>query len=51
MPIALHDLDNGYEAIGIALQLRRESAYDASYVASAEELDAGSVDARRPACS
>jgi predicted nucleic acid-binding protein len=40
MPIVLHDLDDGPEAIGIALKLRRESAYDASYVALAQELDA-----------
>lgn len=40
LPIVLHDLDNGPEAIGIALKLRRENAYDASYVALAEELDA-----------
>lgn len=40
MPIVLHDLDDGPAAIEIALRLRRESAYDASYVALAQELDA-----------
>lgn len=40
MPIALHDLDDGPAVIKIALKLRRESAYDAAYVALAQELDA-----------
>ena len=40
MPITMHDLDDGPAAIEIALRLRRESAYDASYVALAQELDA-----------
>jgi predicted nucleic acid-binding protein len=40
MPIALHDLNDGPGAVGIALRLRRESAYDASYVALAQKLDA-----------
>jgi predicted nucleic acid-binding protein len=40
MPIVLHDLDDGPRAIEIALLLRRESAYDASYVALAQELGA-----------
>lgn len=40
MPIVLHDLDDGPGAIGIALKLHRESAYDASYVVLAQELDA-----------
>lgn len=40
MPIVLHDLDDGPAAVEIALRLRRESAYDASYVALAQELDA-----------
>ncbi|MBS1861555.1 MAG: type II toxin-antitoxin system VapC family toxin [Actinobacteria bacterium] len=40
MPIVLHELDDGPAAIGIALRLRRESAYDAAYVALAQELDA-----------
>lgn len=34
----LHDLDDGPRAIDIALKLRRESAYDASHVALAQEL-------------
>jgi predicted nucleic acid-binding protein len=38
MPIVLHDLDDGPRAIDVALKLRRESAYDASYVALAQEL-------------
>ena len=38
MPITLHDLDDGPGAIGIALGLGRESAYDASYIALAQEL-------------
>jgi predicted nucleic acid-binding protein len=41
MPILLHDLDDGPRAIEIARELRRESAYDASYVALAQELGAG----------
>ncbi|MBW8059242.1 MAG: type II toxin-antitoxin system VapC family toxin [Solirubrobacterales bacterium] len=40
MPIVLHNLDDGPGAIGIALRLRRESAYDAAYVALAQELGA-----------
>ncbi len=40
MPILLHGLDDGPRAIEIARQLRRESAYDASYVALAQELGA-----------
>lgn len=39
MPIALHELDDGPAAIDIALRLQRESAYDAAYVALAQELD------------
>lgn len=40
MPIVLHDLDDGPAAIEIALKLQRESAYDAAYVALAQELGA-----------
>jgi predicted nucleic acid-binding protein len=40
MPIVLHDLDDGPRAIEIARRLSRESAYDASYVALAQELGA-----------
>jgi predicted nucleic acid-binding protein len=40
MPITLHDLDDGPGVIEIALKLRRESAYDAAYVALAQGLDA-----------
>lgn len=40
MPIMLHDLDDGPAVIEIALKLRRESAYDAAYVALAQGLDA-----------
>ena len=40
MPITLHDLDNGPAVIEVALKLRRESAYDAAYVALAQDLDA-----------
>lgn len=40
LPILLHDLDDGPGAIGVALKLRRESAYDASYVALAQGLGA-----------
>jgi predicted nucleic acid-binding protein len=40
MPITLHSLEDGVAVIAIARQLQRESAYDAAYVALAEELDA-----------
>lgn len=40
MPIVLHDLDDGPGVIEIALKLRRESAYDAAYVALAQDLGA-----------
>jgi predicted nucleic acid-binding protein len=40
MPIVLHDLDDGLGTIEIALRLRRESAYDAAYVALAQDLSA-----------
>lgn len=38
--ISLHGLTNGPAVIAIARQLKRESAYDAAYVALAQELDA-----------
>lgn len=50
MPIMLHDLDDGPAVIEIALKLRRESAYDAAYVALAQGLDAELLDPRRAAC-
>lgn len=40
MPIVLHELDDGPAAMEIALRLGRQSAYDAAYVALAQELDA-----------
>ncbi len=40
MPIVLHELRQGPAVIEIARQLRRQSAYDAAYVALAQELDA-----------
>lgn len=43
MPIVLHDLGDGPASIRIALTLRRESAYDAAFVALAQELDADLV--------
>lgn len=38
MPIILHELHDGPAVIAVARQLRRESAYDASYVVLAQEL-------------
>lgn len=40
MPIVLHELREGPAVIEIARQLRRQSAYDAAYVALAQQLDA-----------
>jgi len=40
MPITLHGLEDGPAAIAIARSLKRKSAYDAAYVALAQELDA-----------
>jgi predicted nucleic acid-binding protein len=39
MPIVLHELRDGPAAIALARQLRRHSAYDASYVVLAQQLD------------
>lgn len=39
MPIVLHELREGPAAIAIARQLRRHSAYDASYVVLAQQLE------------
>lgn len=38
--ISLHGLTDGPAVIAVARRLKRESAYDASYVALAQELDA-----------
>ncbi len=38
--ISLHGLTDGPAVIAIARQLKRENAYDAAYVALAQELDA-----------
>ena len=40
MEISLHGLSDGPTVIAIARKLKRESAYDASYIALAQELDA-----------
>lgn len=40
MEISLHGLTDGPTVIAIARKLKRESAYDASYVALAQDLDA-----------
>lgn len=40
LPIRLHPLASGIRAVEIALQLVRKSAYDAAYLALAEQLDA-----------
>lgn len=40
MPIVLHELREGPAVIEIARQLRRQSAYDAAYIALAQQLDA-----------
>lgn len=39
LPVTLHELENGRVVLAIAAQLRRKSAYDAAYVALAQELD------------
>jgi predicted nucleic acid-binding protein len=36
--VEFHDIQSGPGVIGVARQLRRQSAYDAAYVALAEEL-------------
>lgn len=40
MEISLHGLTDGPTVIAIARKLKRESAYDASYIALAQDLDA-----------
>ncbi len=40
LPISFHPLRNGARAVEIARRLERSSAYDASYIALAQELDA-----------
>lgn len=40
MPVVLHALEDGPAAIEIARSLKRKSAYDAAYVALAQELGA-----------
>jgi predicted nucleic acid-binding protein len=40
MEISLHGLTDGPTVIAVARKLKRESAYDASYIALAQELDA-----------
>ncbi|MDB9519686.1 type II toxin-antitoxin system VapC family toxin [Roseofilum reptotaenium CS-1145] len=40
LTITYHDLSEGTRIIEIALSLKRQSAYDASYIALAETLDA-----------
>jgi predicted nucleic acid-binding protein len=49
MPIALHELEDGPTVIEIALRLERESAYDAAYVALAQEPRYRAADPRRAA--
>lgn len=38
--VRLHDLTDGPAVVAVAQKLQRESAYDASYIALAQELDA-----------
>jgi predicted nucleic acid-binding protein len=40
LPIAYHDLSNAKRVVEIALALKRQNAYDAAYIALAEELGA-----------
>jgi predicted nucleic acid-binding protein len=40
MEVSLHGLTDGPAVIAVARKLKRESAYDASYIALAQELDA-----------
>ena len=40
IPITYHPLTDGVRVIEIALQLKRQNAYDAAYLALAESLDA-----------
>jgi predicted nucleic acid-binding protein len=39
VPVTLHELSDGPSAVKIAVQLRRESAYDAAYLALAARLE------------
>ncbi|MGB3514786.1 MAG: type II toxin-antitoxin system VapC family toxin [Microcoleaceae cyanobacterium] len=39
LPIAYHDISQGTRIVEIALSLRRQSAYDAAYIALAEDLE------------
>jgi predicted nucleic acid-binding protein len=40
LPIQLHPMTSGLEVMRVALRLRRASAYDAAYIALAQELGA-----------
>lgn len=40
VPVKLHALRDGAEVVAVARRLKRESAYDAAYVALAQALDA-----------
>jgi len=40
LPVVLHQLDSGPEAVALALRLNRRSAYDAAYVFLAQSLGA-----------
>jgi predicted nucleic acid-binding protein len=40
LPIAYHDLSNAKRVVEIALALKRQNAYDAAYIALAEESGA-----------
>ena len=40
LPVQYHDLGDGKRVVEIALALKRQNAYDASYIALAEELGA-----------
>jgi len=39
LPIVLHELRDGPAVVAVARELRRESAYDASYVVLAQQLE------------
>ena len=40
IPITLHELDAGWEAVEVARRLGRQSAYDAAYIVLAQALSA-----------
>ncbi|WP_366557839.1 type II toxin-antitoxin system VapC family toxin [Okeania sp. SIO1I7] len=40
LPIVYHDISQEIRIVEIALSLRRQSAYDAAYIALAEDLEA-----------